>query len=448
MPLKASGSKSRQLAKVTTIEEVEKSGLWVCAKNSGHPAQTISSWRLSGEFASGEMKLCRVLIPRIAAGTGGESQFSLVRFYLRSAIARIKAKRFADGVVQRLKESEYIKEGDDVLLRLGPAARYLGINVSALHKMSDPFNPHGIGWWGGRLFTTVVRPPVGKGLKYWFLSELDQAKKAQSAFSANPDSAHFSYDEAAAVLGVHPVFLSKKKNQDRWGLKCVQSLNRKVSSRRGADGRNTRYVRVVKTITFEKESVIAASRQLNHQPDGLVHIREASVRLTGHPTQLYRWCNEGLVPFEVHHCRLRGRLSGRGRTGDVYFITPFTEELLRKIIAKVGRLGKVRGYLRKNPISAEAATSSPSAAPLPKVRSSKKSTAGRHPNKDTDKIAEIVGKLKLEKKTGMEIRRALFLAGHTFDDMQVAYYFRLYKKKHPGQFPKLADAHLDREKPT
>jgi hypothetical protein len=83
-------AEKQRCQRLPTIADVERSGIWVCAKNSGVPGWEVSDWRRKGLFKESEMKRIEVR-PTPDAGIS-----ETLWCYRKKAVDRLRKRRRLD----------------------------------------------------------------------------------------------------------------------------------------------------------------------------------------------------------------------------------------------------------------------------------------------------------------------------------------------------------------
>ncbi len=284
-------------APLRTVEEIEKSGVWVTATSGGYSASRLNYHRARGHLKPGrDYFVERVLFAR----SSGNQTASTAFFYRRSVVDKLLAtsqRRRSEKAAARWRAAAQLRDGDEVLLRCADACRLLGVDRTTLQKWTIPTGK-GCPYLDNKRLDVVYRHVGGKYLRFWLLSELNAVVCARGAVPAVPAGPGlYTLSEASRLTGLSKQVLRNKAACDRRGIVRTKVAAR-VRVRRNQRSRYRLEVRLM--VAFTKDSVeqYVYLKQNTAIRRDKVTLRQAAKSLGVTRETARDWCKEGLLGSE------------------------------------------------------------------------------------------------------------------------------------------------------
>lgn len=260
-----------------TIEQVERTGEWVTAMNSGAKRHRVDWLRKTGLIDTA--KDCKIVVVDLPAPTGG-TRTKPVIFHRRSILQRLLNVDRRKAMTEKLKAWRKTQERLEIEgvphFRIGAAAKFLGVHKYALqHWPTD--GRHGI----------VLNPHfelvAGRTTSYYPLNELKKARESLDTFRAKEDG-YVGLAEACKITGLSKWTLTDQK----WCIDNRISLKTKRTYR-VKRGQSARYW------FLEADLIAFRQRPRTPIPEGRITASEAARRLGRSQTTIKSWCRNGIL---------------------------------------------------------------------------------------------------------------------------------------------------------
>jgi hypothetical protein len=214
-----------------TIEQIEESGRWVCAKNSEFKPSAVTRWREIGLISPRYYKKIKVVLTR----NNGWPQTLRIFFYVREALDR--AAKAIPSHSDWMKGYWRGREKVNGALRQKAAAEFLGVTTTTLKRMPG--------------LNTEVHELPGRTAKarHWPIADLRKTNRTRREAQIGKD--HLSLEQVHHQTGLSRKILRLSGPREGLGLVAVKILCNVV-----VHGRNGKKWFVVRPqLAFTKPSV-------------------------------------------------------------------------------------------------------------------------------------------------------------------------------------------------
>lgn len=259
------------MSRLPTVAEVEQSQVWVSQKSSGVGIGPLLNWRNNGSLCEGrhyKRVKCR--------GMSWHGQAARpVFFYRRSrlkTLGKIDPRQLVTHHNKQLRKASERTTIDGVLhLRMGPAARYLGVTKEGLRAMA---------------IEPEVIEVMGRPTSYYPLPTLKELKARRNGLhTCEPGKVNLK--EATAITGRSTVSLRNRK----WCIANNITQHKRTGLRRG----NRPHV----IYWFDEKELIAYVKNRGIRiPKGRMTATQAAEKLRVTRGTIHQLCREGILDAE------------------------------------------------------------------------------------------------------------------------------------------------------